>query len=183
MPKIIVQKHQWIDLGYKLFAKHGVSGIVVEKMADKLKCNKSSFYWHFKTKKEFIHALIEFWIAAETEQIIYLTEKLKNPEEKLNQFLKVAFKKEPYLEFIFFLKRYAIQHTEVQVIVDDIDRRRIDFTAALLQENGYSKPESRIKAKIFYNYLIGYHEMMKNKKQPKNYLVEVKEELKHFLEL
>ena len=53
MPKIIAKKEDWIILGYKLFSKKGISGIVVEKMALKLSVNKSSFYWHFKTKKDF----------------------------------------------------------------------------------------------------------------------------------
>lgn len=62
-----------------------------------------------------------------------------------------------------------------------IDNRRLKYTSLLFQEIGYSKSESIIKAKIFYNYLIGYHEMIKNKVQPKNYLSQVKKDLSHFL--
>ena len=54
MPKIVAQKKDWIELGYKLFSETGISGIVIEKMSKILNCNKSSFYWHFKAKKEFI---------------------------------------------------------------------------------------------------------------------------------
>ena len=73
MPKIIATKEDWIKLGYKTFADQGVSGIVVEKMAKVLKVNKSSFYWYFKTKKEFIRQLIMFWKTQETDQISNLT--------------------------------------------------------------------------------------------------------------
>ena len=55
MPKIIAKKQDWINLGYKLFSEKGIAGIVVEKMASILNVNKSSFYWHFKTKKEFVN--------------------------------------------------------------------------------------------------------------------------------
>ena len=45
MPKIIAKKEDWIILGYKLFSEQGINGLVVEKMAQKLNVNKSSFYW------------------------------------------------------------------------------------------------------------------------------------------
>ena len=183
MPKIVAQKIDWIKLGYQLFSEQGITGIVVEKLARKLGCNKSSFYWHFKTKKEFVNELINYWIEIETEQVIKQAEKARTPEEKLDSFLNIAFRNEPYLEFIFFLKRYAAKHQDIQQIIDDIDNRRLAFSTQLFQEIGYSSKDATIKASIFYKYLIGYHEMIKNKKQPENYLSEVKEELKHFLNI
>lgn len=181
MPKIVASKNDWILLGYKLFSEQGENGIVVEKMASKLKVNKSSFYWHFNSKKEFINDLINYWIKTETEQIIHETDASKDIKEKFNTFLKITFKKAPYLEFIYFLKRYAKKEKEIQIIVDMVDNRRLKYTSLLFQEIGYSKSESIIKARIFYNYLIGYHEMIKNKVQPKNYLSQVKKDLNHFL--
>ena len=68
MPKIIAKKEDWINLGYRLFAEQGVSGINVENMAKILKVNKSSFYWHFKTKKEFIH---HFYIGGCSCTVLY----------------------------------------------------------------------------------------------------------------
>ncbi len=183
MPKIIAQKQDWIELGYKLFSQQGISGIVIEKMAKKLTCNKSSFYWHFKTKDKFIIELVNFWVITETDQIINDTEKTATSEEKLDKFLTIAFKNDPYLEFVFFLKRYAIKKKKIQLIIDKVDLRRLDYTSQLFQKLGYSKNEAVTKATIFYKYLIGYHEMIKNKKQKPNYLTDVKKELKHFLNL
>lgn len=183
MPKLIADKNDWIKLGYKRFADQGITGIVIEKMAIKLKVNKSSFYWHFKTRDEFIAAIIEHWIATETEHIINQTESTNDPKEKLEGFLTITFKNDPYLEFIFFLKRYAQKKKHIQVIIDDIDSKRLAYTTKLFEENGYSKADAEIKASIFYKYLIGYHEMIKNKKQSPNYLDEVKQELAHFLNI
>ncbi len=183
MPKIIAKRQDWINLGYKLFSEHGISGIVVEKMATKLNVNKSSFYWHFKTKKEFVDELIKFWITTETEQIIREIEKAGTPQEKLEQFLKIVFKNGPYLEFVFFLKRYAVKNKDIQNIIDEVDNKRLLFTSKLFKDIGYLKKEADTKASIFYKYLIGYHEMIRHKKQNKNYLNEVKVEIRHFLNL
>lgn len=182
MPKIVATKDQWVKLGYELFAEMGIQGLNVEKMSNQLKCNRSSFYWHFKTKDDFVQEVINHWIKTETDQVILEVEKCKTDKEKLEKFLLIAFKNEPYLEFAFFLKRYAKKNKKVQSIVDEIDKRRLQFTAQLFKNIGYSKRQSEIKANIFFKYLIGHHELIKNKVQPKNYLHLIKKELKHFLE-
>jgi len=183
MPKIVATKDQWVKLGYKLFAEMGVRGLNVDKMSSKLKVNRSSFYWHFNTKEEFIDEVIKHWIVIETDQVIHEVEKGKTDKEKLERFLLIAFKNEPYLEFAFFLKRYAIKNEKIQLIVDEIDKRRLQFTAQLFKNVGYSKVQSEIKANIFFKYLIGHHELNRNKAQAKNYLKPIRKELRHFLEI
>ena len=183
MPKIIAQKEDWIKLGYQLFSEKGISGIVIEKMAKKLSCNKSSFYWHFTSKTIFLDEIVRYWIRIETEQIMDDTDKTKTIQEKIDTFLTIVFKSAPYLEFIFYLKRYAIKNKKIQLIIDEIDERRLLYTCNLFKDLGYSNKEAKIKSSIFYKYLIGYHEMIRYKKQPTNYLTEVKEELKHFLHI
>jgi len=181
MPKIIAKKQDWILLGYKLFSENGMSGIVVEKMALMLKVNKSSFYWHFKTKNEFLTEIISFWVATDTNNIITMVESKPSGKEKMNGLIALAFKKEPYLDFIFFLKRYARKDKKIQTLIDTIDGQRIAYTKSILIEMGFTESEASIKSTLFYKYLIGYNEMIRYKKQPKNYLTEVKIELNQFI--
>jgi len=181
MPKIIATKEDWIKLGYKLFSQTGFSGIVIEKMAKSLEVNKSSFYWHFKTKKLFIENLAEYWVNIETEQIIILTNGKKSTSEKLKSLVALTYKKTPYLDFIFYLKRYAQKEIKIQITIDDIDDKRISYVKELLIELGITEIKAEIKAKILYKHLIGYHEMIRYKKQSKNYLIEVMKELNEFI--
>ena len=181
MPKIIAKKEDWIMLGYKLFSEKGISGIIVEKMALKLKVNKSSFYWHFKTKKDFLNEIISFWVTTDTDKIITTVESKPLANEKFDGLIALAFKKEPYLDFIFFLKRYALKDKKIQTLIDQIDNQRIDYTKSILIQIGFSESDAFIKATLFYKYLIGYHEMIRYKKQSKNYVEKVKTELNQFI--
>ena len=181
MPKIIAKKHDWINLGYKLFSEQGVTGIVVEKMAKKLKVNKSSFYWHFKTKKDFVTEIVSYWVSESTNQIISLTNSEKPGKEKLEKLIELSFKKDPFLDFNFFLKRYALKNKKIQSIIDKIDNQRIEYTKNILTEMDFSENEAKTKALLFYKYLIGYHEMIRYKKQSKNYAIEVKTEINQFI--
>ena len=182
MPKIIAKKEDWISLGFKLFSEKGISGIVIENMAQELKVNKSSFYWHFKTKKEFIQQLIDFWINNETEQIISLTNNVKPAKEKFKTFIALSYKKMPNQDFIFYLKRYGQKEKTIKRIIKKIDLLRIEYIKKLLQEMSYSPQESHIKSTLLYKHLIGYHEMIKYEKQNADYLREVKKELNQFIE-
>ena len=89
MPKIIAKKEDWIILGYKLFSEQGINGLVVEKMAQKLNVNKSSFYWHFKTKKDFVSEIISFWISSDTNKIIENVESKPLGKEKFEELIKL----------------------------------------------------------------------------------------------
>jgi len=181
MPKLIANKQDWVSLGFKLFSEKGITGIVIEKMAEKLNVNKSSFYWHFKTKKEFVQRLIEFWIDNETEQIIRLTNNENSTSEKFRTLIALSYKKMPHQDFIFFLKRYAQKEKRIKTIIEKIDFQRVNYVKELLQEMGYSEQDANIKSSLFYKHLIGYHEMIRHKKQPRNYLTDVKKELNQFI--
>ena len=181
MPKIIATKQDWIQLGYKQFAEHGIKGIVVEKMASILSVNKSSFYWHFKTKKYFVEEIINQWIESDTNGIISSINIDLSGAEKFDKLVEFSFKKEPYLDFIFFLKRYALKNKKIQVLIDEIDIQRIEYTKMILVEMGFSAVTADAKAKLFYKYLIGYHEMIRYKKQRKDYTIHVKKELNQFI--
>ncbi len=183
MPKIVAERVAWIKLGFELFAKHGVSGIVVDKIAKKLSSNRSSFYWHFHSKDNFIDEILKYWIETDTNQIIEKTQKMRTVEEKFKVLIKEIFKSDPHIDFIFHLKRYAIRRKDIQKTIDEIDEQRIGFVISMLKDLQYSEKEALIRAKIFYKYLIGHHEMIKNKKQDKNYVEVVYHELKCFIDL
>jgi AcrR family transcriptional regulator len=182
MPKIIAKKQDWIHLGFKLFSERGISGIVIEKMAKKLKVNKSSFYWHFKTKREFIQKLIEFWIHAETKQIISLTDNEKSVLGKFRTFISLSYKKMPNQDFIFYLKRYAQKEKTIKRIIEKIEFQRVEYVKSLLLEMGYSERDANIKSSLLYKHLIGYHETIRYEKQSIDYQKDVEKELKQFIE-
>lgn len=182
MPKIITQKKDWIKLGYELFSEDGFSGIIIEKMSKKLVCNKSSFYWYFKTKKQFVEELTEYWVNKETEQIITLINNEKSASQKLKNLIAISYKKLPYLDFIFYLKRYALKEKKIKTTIDEIDHQRIIYVKTLLVELGYSNQVAEVKASVLYKHLIGYQEMIRYKQQNANYLQEVKKEINQFIE-
>jgi len=181
MPKIIARKEDWVKLGYQQFSKSGVSGIVIEKMAKKLKVNKSSFYWHFSTKEAFIQAIIDYWESESTSKVISMVSIEATPEDRFDKLIELSFLKDNLLDFFFYLKKYARTNEKLALKMRDLDNQRIKFTAEILEDIGFSSSESKTKSSIFYKYLIGYHEMIRHREQSQDYIAEVKNELRHFI--
>ena len=183
MPKIIAQKSDWLNLGFKLFSRKGPNGLIVERMAKTLKCNKSSFYWHFKSKELFIDELVQLWSFKDTQQIINLAEKAGDINEQYHRFVGLVFQKDPYLDFVFYLKRYALNETQYQTIIDQIDNQRIDYLISMLLAMDIGQVEAEIKSIILYRYLIGFHEMYRYKPLEPGYLKDVKRDIEMMLQI
>lgn len=182
MPKIIATKEDWIKLGYIQFSKHGISGIVIESMAKELKVNKSSFYWHFSTKIAFLQSIIRFWEVESTSKIISIVEKEVKPKKKFEKLIELSFLKDNEIDFFFYLKKYAKSNKPtLSTRIEELDKQRIDYTTAILTDLGFSNSEAKIKSNIFYKYLIGYHEMIRYKRQNRDYTTQVKKEISHFI--
>ncbi|QIK58958.1 TetR/AcrR family transcriptional regulator [Dysgonomonas sp. HDW5A] len=56
-------KELWIKTGYDIFAKSGITGLKIERLAKKIGISKSSFYHHFVDLDLFIQYLLEFHIS------------------------------------------------------------------------------------------------------------------------
>lgn len=47
----------WVDVGYNLFAKEGMDGLQIERLARILQLNKSGFYHHFGDFDGYLEAI------------------------------------------------------------------------------------------------------------------------------
>ena len=57
----------WLDAAFSAAVEHGFDGVRVLTLADTLGVTRGSFYWHFKDHAALITALLERWLARETQ--------------------------------------------------------------------------------------------------------------------
>lgn len=48
-----------LDAALKLFARHGISGVSLQQIADELKVTKAAVYHHFSTKAKIVRAVLQ----------------------------------------------------------------------------------------------------------------------------
>jgi AcrR family transcriptional regulator len=164
MPVVKVQKSEWLTLGADRYADQGLEGINVEQMARQLNCNKASFYWHFNSKEQFIYDMIQHWFENSIQSILKTIDTHAEPKQRFENFLRMSLQDKSRKDFMFFLRKLAVDKPQLQELLEDLTKKRLKFTAMLLQDLGYSTSDASIKAEILLNFYTGWYEFNKNKK-------------------
>lgn len=163
MPTIKVQKSEWLNLGASRFSNNGLEGIKVEQMARQLNCNKASFYWHFKSKEQFLSEMIRHWFESSVQPIVKKMDESDEPGKRFEDFLRKSFQDKSRKDFMFFLRKMAVNKPQFQELLEALNNKRLRFTAMLLEDLGYSSSQSMIKAEILLNFYVGWYEFNKYK--------------------
>jgi AcrR family transcriptional regulator len=62
-----------LDAAARVFAQHGYAGASVDRIAERARLSKGTFYWHFKSKEELFLALVEERIDAPARSLMEVT--------------------------------------------------------------------------------------------------------------
>ena len=162
IPKILVTEDQWIRLGMELFARSGAEGLVIEQMASELGCSKSSFYWYFKNRKDYIVRLVERWGDIATQQIIRQSARSGTAEEQMATLLTEMFSVTQKGDFLFYLRRLARENADCQTILDAIEQARMLHAQELLLKLGMPIEAAEHKSRNLYHYYLGWYERHKH---------------------
>ncbi|MCY9514340.1 TetR/AcrR family transcriptional regulator [Paenibacillus apiarius] len=164
MPKIVVTKEDWIQKGQKYFAMGGSESLLIEKMARELGCSKSSFYWYFGNREEFITCIVNDWVERATNEVIDRTLTEESIDTQIKNLLTAMFSTTEAGDFVFYLRRLGQEHERYQQWLDTIEHKRIDFMLFLLQAKGLSYQSAQQKAFVIYHFYLGWHERNKHRK-------------------
>lgn len=153
-----LSKTDWLALGLKQLEQFGSGAIRIDKLCEKSGRTKGSFYHHFKSRDDFVSALMEYWAEKLTERVINLTETEVTPIAKLMALNQHALNME--YEVDRELRRWAGHDELVQKAVEKIDKRRIDYVASLLMQAKDIPSQQAIDLAVMnYTSLIGFQQM------------------------
>ncbi len=161
MPKIVATEEQWIRLGAERFAEGGADALVVESMAAALKCSKSSFYWYFANRGEFVRRVVDYWAGKTTRDVMAASSRPKTAEEKISELLQQMFSVTGKGDFLFYLRRLAEREPEYQPLLDGMEQSRMRFAGELFMEAGSTAEDAGRKAWLLYHYYLGWYERHK----------------------
>lgn len=153
-------KTAWIEAGFQMLSEGGIDSVRVDRISKKIGLTRGSFYWHFKSRAEFLDAMLELWHRKGTHDIITLVEREKaNPNKKLSILLNLTTR-DPG-------PRYGGKFTEMAIriwgttnpkaaqIIKQVDTERVAFVNKLLLEMKIEAALASFLAEIIYNTYIG----------------------------
>ncbi|WP_298264881.1 TetR/AcrR family transcriptional regulator [uncultured Lutibacter sp.] len=168
MPALKIEKTKWLKLGIEYFSIIGKQGINVEQMAKKLNCNKSSFYHHFKTKKNFLNEIIQYWYNKSMEPIITEIDSIRDPKLRFERFLILGFRDKSRKDLMFYLRKESETNSNLKQLLNEFKKTRIIYGSQLIQKLGYSESEAIQKAETLYLFYIGWYEINKSSNNDKD---------------
>lgn len=154
-----VTREQWLDLALQTLIAHGVEGVRVLPLAQKLGVSRSSFYWYFKSRQDLLNQLLEHWRETNTKVIL---ERAARPAPTvvrgvLNVFECWADERlfNPQLDFA--IRSWARRSKAVRKSIDKADNDRLGAIRDMYMRYGYDEEDAFIRARVLYYMQIGYY--------------------------
>lgn len=151
-------KKDWLMEGANALAEQGVSGLTIEGLTTRLGITKGSFYHHFGSLQSYIDALLDFFEAEGTLNIIALTEAEESPQAKLRRLLAITTEGELYLEVAF--RAWALQNGQVREVQARIDAQRLTYLQQLCAAVIAHPEDAGEAAQLLYSIYIGSQQVI-----------------------
>jgi|CXWL01.1.fsa_nt_gi AcrR family transcriptional regulator len=157
-PAVNLDARAWIEAATDALAEGGIDAVRIDRLAKKLGVTRGSFYWHFKDHDALLQALLKDWRARATYQ---LRERIERPNAPAGVWLKELLAL-PYSSprsargaaVELAIRLWARREPRAARVVRVIDRTRLSYFAALLEQHGLSAKDARSRAMMFYAFLM-----------------------------
>jgi AcrR family transcriptional regulator len=156
-----VSREEWIAMARKTLIREGISGVKVERLADKLGVSRGGFYWFFKNRNEMMDALLVDWENTNTLPLFDVVEKAG--PDGLAQFKAIAelwlAEKDFSPAYDSAIRDWARVSGRARAVVEKVDERRINLLTSICERLGFDAEEAFIRARITYFHQIGYYSL------------------------
>jgi len=151
---------QWLSAGLDALRTGGVGAVRVERLAAGLALTKGSFYHHFRDRGALLDALLEFWSREMTDAEFERIRSVRGGLPKDALRLRLTALAEDVLEkgvgrYDPAIRAWARHDRKVAAAVAQVDRRRLKALAVFFEEGGVGAAEARVRARLFYTFLLG----------------------------
>lgn len=152
-------RDDWIDAATQRLVNMSVDAVRVEPLAAEIGVSRGSFYWHFKSRKELLEAILAKWRENQTRRIM---ERIKQDRrlgvsEQLAQLreLPSSRRAEVAAALELAIRAWARRDKLAKRVVSEVDRERMEFTISLMIEGGAEESQARFLGLLGYAYTIG----------------------------
>ncbi|MGC1495847.1 MAG: TetR/AcrR family transcriptional regulator [Sulfitobacter sp.] len=133
MNKTRLSPNHWLTAGFDALQHLGPQALAAEPLARRLGTTKGSFYWHFKDVPAFHAALLNQWRQNTLVRLANLTDQSESSAQSLREFGKDLLNDPSEAS----MRNWAVSNADVATMLQEIDRLRLNYIAALLRQVGF----------------------------------------------
>jgi AcrR family transcriptional regulator len=162
----VVDRAGWLEVARDSLIENGIDSVKIEPLAARLAISRSSFYWHFKNRRDLLDALLKHWKDVNDNALRDAVERqesnVADPQEvareRLQHLADLFIYEEGFSSrFDLAIREWARKDAAVAEEVARIDSERIALFQKIFLDIGHSKIDSLIRAKILYFHQLGYY--------------------------
>lgn len=142
-------RERWLETAMNVLAAEGGARLRIESLVKNLGVTKGSFYHHFKDRKDFVRALIDYWAKEFTASIIAsVSEQDCTPSERLLE-LTQHVEAEGLDKFDIAFRSWAAQDPMVAEALKKVDLMRYEFVRGVFEDIGFSGADLEMRVRLF----------------------------------
>ena len=167
-----LSREDWLAQALEELSRHGQGGLTIGALSAALGVSRGSFYWHFKSRDDFVNAMLEYWHQAFTGQVPQRIEAQRGtPEDRLRALMELVCR-EGLARYDLPIRAWAIADAKVADFVRKTDDVRLNYFRDLFREMGFSGSELEIRARSCLSYLT-FENMLFDRRSKKQRVDEV----------
>jgi len=155
-----LSRDDWALAALTEIGKLGHLAPSVEKLAQDLNVTKGSFYWHFKSREELVHAALTLWEKLATDDVIAELATVSHPRRRLRGLLELIFR-EPHHLAVEGAILAAVDDAKFGRHIRRVSKRRLDYVVAAYAESGMGKLQAEHWGMLTYSAFVGALHVMR----------------------
>jgi AcrR family transcriptional regulator len=148
-------RERWLSAALEVVARKGGAKLRVRDLVQNLGVSTGSFYWHFRSRDNFVANLVDYWGREFTSRV---AEHMANVEGDARKRLLVLMEyllEHDSAHYDVAVRAWAAQEPAVARQVRRVDRLRFRVVRSLFEEMGFSGRELEMRTSTF----VVFHSM------------------------
>jgi AcrR family transcriptional regulator len=157
-----LSRQDWVAAALAAIAEGGLAAVAVEPLAQRLGTSKGSFYWHFENREALLTAALARWEEQYTAAVT--TENTRAAGDPV-QRLRLLIRRVTSLaetDSVYVALIATADHPAVAPVLTRITQQRLEYTAALFRDIGFSAREARYRSLLAYSAHLGHTELARS---------------------
>jgi AcrR family transcriptional regulator len=144
-------REKWLETALEALAKTRKSKFNLEALIAAMPVTKGSFYNHFRDRRDFLLALVDYWDRHYTQTVIESLKSLPeetDPRQRLME-LVTAVDEMKLNRFELLMRSMTLELPEIVDAVRAVDRERYQTLKSIFADLGFKGSELDLRVRIF----------------------------------
>ena len=153
-----VSRDDWVNAAVAAAVHEPIDALKVLVLADQLGVSRSSFYWYFESREQFLDAIVERWRL----NTVSIVERAQRTARTVTAAVLGVF--ECWADSQLFnvaldlaMRDWGRRDSATRSLVADADAQRLDALSRMFGRHGYDEVEATVRARLVYHSQVGLY--------------------------